>query len=267
MMGPGACAVHVGNYLGVNPVRGWLTRIAIHAHIHPPKQRQGLPTWRPLLAHAQQARHQPDRDHAPHVPQPRADGAAGAGRAAGARRQLGGGARRVRGALRCAALRCCLLLAAPLLRCDRPACCFFCAAPAALRVASSKPLSRAPPATITPPSKRQRHHPKHHHHHRPQDFYFDVFDELSRFGEVEALHVCDNLGEHLVGNVYAKYRDEEDAARALTALQVRRRGGGGGRLASGRRWRARWRQRSGDGVWRRPSSHAWAGAAFWAAGG
>ena len=37
------------------------------------------------------------------------------------------------------------------------------------------------------------------------------------------MHVCDNVGEHLVGNVYAKFREEEDAARALTALQVRLR--------------------------------------------
>jgi hypothetical protein len=53
-----------------------------------------------------------------------------------------------------------------------------------------------------------------------QDFYEDVFEELDKFGEVENLNVCDNIADHLVGNVYAKFRDEEDAARALTALQV-----------------------------------------------
>lgn len=53
-----------------------------------------------------------------------------------------------------------------------------------------------------------------------QDFYEDVFEELNKFGELENLNVCDNLADHLVGNVYVKYRDEEDAARALAALQV-----------------------------------------------
>jgi splicing factor U2AF subunit len=48
-----------------------------------------------------------------------------------------------------------------------------------------------------------------------------VFDEVSKFGCVEELHVCDNLADHLVGNVYIKYSDEEDAAKALAALNGR----------------------------------------------
>lgn len=31
-----------------------------------------------------------------------------------------------------------------------------------------------------------------------EDFYEEVFEELSKFGEVEELHVCDNLGDHMV---------------------------------------------------------------------
>ncbi|GBF94711.1 splicing factor U2af small subunit B-like [Raphidocelis subcapitata] len=58
-----------------------------------------------------------------------------------------------------------------------------------------------------------------------EDFFEDVFDELSKYGELESLNVCDNLADHLVGNVYAKYRDEDDAARALAALQGRYYGG------------------------------------------
>ncbi len=32
-----------------------------------------------------------------------------------------------------------------------------------------------------------------------QEFYIDVFDEVSKFGHVEEMHVCDNLADHLVG--------------------------------------------------------------------
>jgi hypothetical protein len=53
-----------------------------------------------------------------------------------------------------------------------------------------------------------------------------VFEELDKYGEIEMLSVCDNLADHLVGNVYVKFREEEDAARALAALQVRCSGGG-----------------------------------------
>lgn len=36
---------------------------------------------------------------------------------------------------------------------------------------------------------------------RPQfeDFYEEVFEELAQYGEIEAMNVCDNLGDHLVG--------------------------------------------------------------------
>lgn len=50
------------------------------------------------------------------------------------------------------------------------------------------------------------------------DFYEDVFEELSRFGELEDLHVCDNLADHLVGNVYAKFKDEDGAQAAMNGL-------------------------------------------------
>ena len=39
----------------------------------------------------------------------------------------------------------------------------------------------------------------------PQDFYEDIFLELAKYGEVEYLNECDNLADHMVGNVYAKF--------------------------------------------------------------
>ncbi|CAG9465158.1 unnamed protein product [Pedinophyceae sp. YPF-701] len=54
-----------------------------------------------------------------------------------------------------------------------------------------------------------------------EDFYEDVFEELAKYGEVEEMNVCDNLGDHLVGNVYVKFGAEEEAAACYQALQGR----------------------------------------------
>eukprot|EP00164_Ancoracysta_twista_P004324 GFYU01005827.1.p1 GENE.GFYU01005827.1~~GFYU01005827.1.p1 ORF type:complete len:350 (-),score=59.79 GFYU01005827.1:114-1163(-) len=53
------------------------------------------------------------------------------------------------------------------------------------------------------------------------DFYSEVFEELAKYGEIDELNVCDNIGDHMVGNVYVKYFDEESAARAKEALTGR----------------------------------------------
>jgi len=53
------------------------------------------------------------------------------------------------------------------------------------------------------------------------DFFEDVFDELAKYGEIEQMNVCDNLGDHLVGSVYVKYSDEQSAARTMKALTNR----------------------------------------------
>ena len=54
-----------------------------------------------------------------------------------------------------------------------------------------------------------------------EDFYEDIFEELATYGEIEGVNVCDNLADHLVGNVYVKYREEESAQKALNALNGR----------------------------------------------
>lgn len=51
--------------------------------------------------------------------------------------------------------------------------------------------------------------------------YRDFFEELSKFGRLEALHVCDNLGDHMIGHVYAKFAEEEEAADALNVMNGR----------------------------------------------
>lgn len=47
-----------------------------------------------------------------------------------------------------------------------------------------------------------------------------MFLEL-QYGEIEEMNVCDNLGDHLVGNVYVKFRYEEDAEKAVKDLDNR----------------------------------------------
>ncbi|XP_010535661.1 PREDICTED: splicing factor U2af small subunit B-like [Tarenaya hassleriana] len=54
-----------------------------------------------------------------------------------------------------------------------------------------------------------------------EDFYEDLFEELSKYGEIESLNICDNLADHMVGNVYVQFREEEHAANALRNLQGR----------------------------------------------
>jgi len=52
-------------------------------------------------------------------------------------------------------------------------------------------------------------------------FYEDFFCELTKYGELEEMHVCDNVGDHLIGNLYARFKYEEDAQKAIEALNSR----------------------------------------------
>lgn len=53
-------------------------------------------------------------------------------------------------------------------------------------------------------------------------FFEEVFTELQEnYGKIEERNVCDNLGDHLVGNVYVKFRQEEDAEWAVAELNNR----------------------------------------------
>ncbi|GAB2235837.1 hypothetical protein Droror1_Dr00026278 [Drosera rotundifolia] len=54
-----------------------------------------------------------------------------------------------------------------------------------------------------------------------EDFYEDLFEELNKYGEIESLNICDNLADHMVGNVYVQYREEEHAANAVQNLSGR----------------------------------------------
>ncbi|XP_060076280.1 splicing factor U2AF 35 kDa subunit-like [Ylistrum balloti] len=53
------------------------------------------------------------------------------------------------------------------------------------------------------------------------EFFEEVYVEMEKYGEIEEMNVCDNLGDHLVGNVYVKYRYEEDAEKSMNDLNNR----------------------------------------------
>ncbi|KAL3825822.1 hypothetical protein ACJIZ3_021851 [Penstemon smallii] len=51
-----------------------------------------------------------------------------------------------------------------------------------------------------------------------EDFYEDLFQELSKYGDIQSLNICDNLADHMVGNVYIQFREEDQAQAALQNL-------------------------------------------------
>ncbi|SBS83551.1 splicing factor U2AF small subunit, putative [Plasmodium ovale] len=54
-----------------------------------------------------------------------------------------------------------------------------------------------------------------------EDFYEEVFEELMKYGEIEDMVVCDNIGDHIIGNVYIKYTHEDYAEKAVKELNGR----------------------------------------------
>ena len=48
-------------------------------------------------------------------------------------------------------------------------------------------------------------------------FYEELFEEMRKFGTVEEIQVLENLGDHMIGNAYVRFKDEDEAAAALNA--------------------------------------------------
>lgn len=75
------------------------------------------------------------------------------------------------------------------------------------------PVAVAAGSDVTiPPDVLQQHF---------EEFYEDLYTEFGNFGRVEQMNIMGNLGDHLVGNVYCLFEDEEAAAKALAALNGR----------------------------------------------
>lgn len=54
-----------------------------------------------------------------------------------------------------------------------------------------------------------------------EEFYIDMWEELSKYGSIDDVVVCSNLGEHLLGNVYVKFYEEQSAEDAVNDLKGR----------------------------------------------
>jgi splicing factor U2AF subunit len=52
-------------------------------------------------------------------------------------------------------------------------------------------------------------------------FFENMYEEMGKFGRIDCLCVCDNLGDHMIGHVYCKFEDEEEAADALNIMSGR----------------------------------------------
>ncbi|KAK5449431.1 hypothetical protein LTS15_008975 [Exophiala xenobiotica] len=52
-------------------------------------------------------------------------------------------------------------------------------------------------------------------------FYEDLWCEMCKYGEIEEIVVCDNNNDHLIGNVYARFKYEDSAQAACDALNSR----------------------------------------------
>ena len=54
------------------------------------------------------------------------------------------------------------------------------------------------------------------------NFFEDIFCEMEdEYGPVEEFHICENLGDHLIGNIYIMFKKEEDAQKAVDAMNNR----------------------------------------------
>ena len=66
--------------------------------------------------------------------------------------------------------------------------------------------------TLTPPQLQQHF----------DLFYEDLYVEMStKYGRIYEMMICDNIGDHLIGNVYVRFAEEEAAAKAVNDLNRR----------------------------------------------
>ncbi|VDK75425.1 unnamed protein product [Litomosoides sigmodontis] len=68
----------------------------------------------------------------------------------------------------------------------------------------------------------QQDHSKEREQREFEKFFREVYLEIDEeYGEIEAMNVCDNAGEHMLGNVYVKFVHESNANNAVKALNNR----------------------------------------------
>lgn len=81
------------------------------------------------------------------------------------------------------------------------------------------------PHIYVPPNVDENGRPLEDPQEHFEIFWEDLFDELSKYGYVEEINVVQNMGDHMFGNVYVRYAEEEDAEKAVQAINQRYYGG------------------------------------------
>jgi splicing factor U2AF subunit len=51
-----------------------------------------------------------------------------------------------------------------------------------------------------------------------EDFFDEVFMQFANYGEIEDMVVADNIGDHMIGNLWVKFANEDSAKAAMTAM-------------------------------------------------
>lgn len=54
-----------------------------------------------------------------------------------------------------------------------------------------------------------------------EDFYEEILEEFQKFGDIEQLNIVENLGDHMFGNIYVKFEQEDSAEACLKAMTGR----------------------------------------------
>jgi splicing factor U2AF subunit len=54
-----------------------------------------------------------------------------------------------------------------------------------------------------------------------ETWYQEIFIEIANYGEIREMHICDNLGDHLIGNIYVKFATPEDAENVMKNISRR----------------------------------------------
>lgn len=70
-----------------------------------------------------------------------------------------------------------------------------------------------PSKTVSNKKKRKRRH--------FERFLEDLLEEMSKHGDVQETLTMENVGDHMMGNTFVKFADEDQAKRALDATQGR----------------------------------------------
>ena len=51
-----------------------------------------------------------------------------------------------------------------------------------------------------------------------EDFYEEVFMQFAKYGEIEDMVVADNIGDHMIGNLWIKFANEDSAKASMNAM-------------------------------------------------